>query len=147
MLNSTQRSCPLLAPWLPAAPPCGPQPPRATPLLKGSSLFSRMSLASVPSSIRSSLVMTPMVRRPERAQRSKALQGRSPRPPRVQLGAPTSRPCDLEQAIMSPAWTLVSLMLTKDSNSTNHRVLAMRINPAYGKCSVSKRWPLSPSFT
>lgn len=54
----------------PAAPPCGPCPRPAAPLLKGRSLFSRTSLASVPSSIRSSLVMTPMVRRPERAQRS-----------------------------------------------------------------------------
>ncbi len=35
------------------------------PLRSGSSLFSRMSLASVPSSIRSSLVITPMVLRPE----------------------------------------------------------------------------------
>lgn len=34
------------------------------PLRRGSSLFSRTSLASVPSSIRSSLVMTPMVLRP-----------------------------------------------------------------------------------
>ena len=34
------------------------------PLRRGSSLFSRMSLASVPSSMRSSLVMTPMVLRP-----------------------------------------------------------------------------------
>lgn len=34
------------------------------PLLSGSSLFSRMSLASVPSSIRSSLVITPMVLKP-----------------------------------------------------------------------------------
>lgn len=34
------------------------------PLLNGSSLFSRISLASVPSSMRSSFVMTPMVRRP-----------------------------------------------------------------------------------
>jgi hypothetical protein len=41
---------------------------QAVPLLKGSNLFSKTSLASVPSSIRSSLVMTPMVRRPERAQ-------------------------------------------------------------------------------
>lgn len=32
-----------------------------SPLLSGSSLFSRISLASVPSSIRSSLVITPMV--------------------------------------------------------------------------------------
>lgn len=35
------------------------------PLRSGSNLFSRMSLASVPSSIRSSLVITPMVLRPE----------------------------------------------------------------------------------
>lgn len=34
---------------------------RSSPLRRGSSLFSRMSLASVPSSIRSSLVITPMV--------------------------------------------------------------------------------------
>lgn len=34
------------------------------PLRSGSSLFSRTSLASVPSSMRSSLVMTPMVLRP-----------------------------------------------------------------------------------
>lgn len=37
------------------------------PLRKGSSLFSSTSLASVPSSIRSSLVMTPIVRKPEAA--------------------------------------------------------------------------------
>lgn len=35
------------------------------PLLSGSSLFSKMSLASVPSSIRSSLVITPMVLKPD----------------------------------------------------------------------------------
>lgn len=39
------------------------------PLRSGSSLFSRMSLASVPSSIRSSLVITPMVLRPEHIQK------------------------------------------------------------------------------
>lgn len=36
------------------------------PRRSGSSLFSKMSFASVPSSIRSSLVITPMVRTPER---------------------------------------------------------------------------------
>lgn len=36
-----------------------------SPLRSGSSLFSRMSRASVPSSIRSSLVITPIVRRPK----------------------------------------------------------------------------------
>lgn len=36
------------------------------PRRSGSSLFSKMSLASVPSSIRSSFVITPMVRKPER---------------------------------------------------------------------------------
>lgn len=35
------------------------------PLRSGNNLFSRMSLASVPSSIKSSLVITPMVLRPE----------------------------------------------------------------------------------
>lgn len=35
-----------------------------SPLLRGSSLFSRISLASVPSSIRSNLVITPMVLKP-----------------------------------------------------------------------------------
>lgn len=37
----------------------------ASPRRSGSSLFSKMSRASVPSSIRSSLVITPMVRSPE----------------------------------------------------------------------------------
>lgn len=58
--------------------PVAPSP--TAPLLKGSSLFSRMSLASVPSSIRSSLVMTPMVRRPERAQRSEDAMREGPGP-------------------------------------------------------------------
>ena len=38
--------------------------PAHTPLLSGKSLFSRISRASVPSSIRSNLVRTPMVRTP-----------------------------------------------------------------------------------
>lgn len=38
---------------------------QSTPLRSGKSLFSKMSFASVPSSIRSSFVMTPMVRTPK----------------------------------------------------------------------------------
>ena len=41
------------------------------PLLNGSSLFSRISLASVPSSIKSNFVMTPMVRRPDDPKKKK----------------------------------------------------------------------------
>lgn len=110
-------------------PPCHCIPPPALhpspPLLKGSSLFSRTSLASVPSSIRSSFVMTPMVRRPERAQKSEDAE-------REELGlaalgrGPHFQVWDLGQAITSPAWTLVSLMSSEDNSHTSLRGLFMK---------------------
>lgn len=55
------------------------------PLRRGSSLFSSTSLASVPSSIRSSLVITPIVRKPEPAtKKEKKMRNRSKEGGRVE---------------------------------------------------------------